>query len=104
MRRSWIIMTLICFIFSGSLTAFGNETKGTMEEYQKQAEAKLEKIKEKVADLKSKAADLKEDSREKFNQEMKELKVKQEAAYNKLKELKSAGAKTWEKTKSEMDA
>ncbi len=53
--------------------------------------------------MKSKAAELKEDAKREFNEDMKELQKKEEAANRKLKELKSASTKTWEKTKAEMD-
>ncbi len=43
------------------------------------------------------------DAKKEFNEEIKELEKKEEAANKKLKELNSASAKTWEKVKSEME-
>jgi hypothetical protein len=104
MKRSWLVVTLICCICSGSLWAFGDEQKGSKDEYQKQTEAKLKEFKQKLVELKSKAADLKEDSKEKFDLEMTVAKKKQEAAHQQLKKLKSATVKTWEGVKAETDS
>jgi hypothetical protein len=88
MRRSWIVATLICFIFSGSLMAFGAEQKVEKETYQKEMEKKLEVFKQKMAEIKDRASELKMESREKFDREMKVLKKKQEAADKKLEKVK----------------
>ncbi len=103
-------MALTCFVLTGSLMAFGGEqneqTEGYQsqkEGYQKKAEAKLKEFKVKLEELKVKAAGLKDESKAKFDQEMKVLKKKEAAANKKLGELKTASAKTWEKIKTDLD-
>lgn len=103
MRRLWIVATLICFICSGSLMAFGEEQKLDKETYQKQAEKTLEGFKQKMEEMKDRAADLKMESKEKFDQEMKVLKKKKEVADQKLEKLKSATAESWDKMKADTD-
>jgi hypothetical protein len=103
MRRSWIVVTLICFIFSGALIAFGGEQKVEEETYQKQAEKTLKGFAQKMEEMKGTAAELKMESKEKFDQEMKVLKQKKEAADKKLEDLKSATAENWDKMKAEME-
>jgi uncharacterized protein HemX len=97
MRRIGIFIILVCFIFTGFQVAFSQQQKEEKGEYQKRMEMKLKEFKQKVEELKGKAAELKEDAKKEFNQEMKELEKKEEAANKKLKELKSASTKTWEK-------
>jgi len=54
--------------------------------------------------LKTKAKELSDDAKREFNKEMKEFQKKQEVADKKLKDLKSASAKAWEKIKAEMES
>lgn len=103
MRRLWLVVTLVCFMFSGSLTAFAAEQQVDKETYRKQAEKTLDEFKQKMEELKVKAAELKMESKEKFDQEMKVLKKKKAAADRKVKKLKSATAETWDKAKAETD-
>ncbi len=98
-----IVAALTCFMFSGSLMAFGAEQKVDKETYQKQAEKTLEGFKQKMEEMKGKAADLKSETREKFDQEMTVLKKKKEEADQKVDKLKSATAEGWDKIKVETD-
>jgi hypothetical protein len=56
-----------------------------------------------MEELKGKAIGLKEDAKKEFDKEMKEFQKKQEAANQKLKELKSESTKAWEKIKADVD-
>ncbi len=97
MRRMSILIILVGFIFAGFQGAFCQEQKGQKGEYQKQMESKLKEFKQKLEELKGKAGELKQEAKEEFDQGMKELQKKEEAANKKLKELNSASTKTWEK-------
>jgi len=83
-------------------------TQQQKEEYQKQMEAKLQELDREIQDLQTKAqsnaAELKEKSKEEFNQTMEELRNKQQAATEKLDQLKSASGKAWEDTKAGVDS
>jgi hypothetical protein len=103
MRRSWIVATLICFIFSGSLMAFGGEEKVEKKTYQNQAEEALKGFEQKMEEMKGKAAELKMESKEKFDQEMKVLKNKKEAADKNPEKLTSTAAERWDKMTAQMD-
>lgn len=83
--------------------AFGGEQKAEEETYQNQVEKTLKGFAQKMEEMKGKAAELKMESKEKFDQEMKVLKQKKEAADKKLEDLKSATAENWDKMKAEMD-
>src|SRR4030042_2804810 len=100
MKRFGILITLICLTLIVPQGVFSANPKHQNGEYQKQIEMKLKEFKQKLEELKGKAAELKEDAKGEFNGQMKELKKKEEAANKKLKELKSASAKTWEKIKA----
>ena len=104
MRRLWIVVTLMCFIFSGSLMAFGADQKMEKETYQKETEKVLNVFEQKIAEMKDRASELKMESKEKFNQEMMVLKKNKEAADRKLDKLKSATAENWDKMKAETDS
>ena len=97
-------MALFCSMVSGIPVASGNAQMGQQEEYQKQTESKLKEFKQKLEELKVKAVELKEDSKVKFNREMKLVQKKKAVAERKLEKLKSASSKDWKKMKSEMDA
>jgi hypothetical protein len=100
MRRFGILITLICLTLIVPQVAFSQGKKG---EYQKRIETKLKEFKQNLEELKGMAGELKQEAKEEFDQGMKELKKKEEAANMKLKELKSAETKTWEKIKAEME-
>jgi DNA-binding transcriptional MerR regulator len=71
------------------------------EAYQKQLEARLHEVDQKLNRLRGKASDVKDDSRQEYRQKMEELKKKRETAGKKLQELKSAGASDWDRLKME---
>ena len=77
MRRSGILIILICFIFTGFQVVFSQEQKEQKGEYQNRIEAKLKEFKQKVEELKGKAGELKQDAKKEFSQEMKELEKKE---------------------------
>jgi molecular chaperone DnaK (HSP70) len=104
MKRFLLLVALTGFAFT-TIPATGSDGQEPQkEEYQKQTEAKLKKFDRKMEEMKSRAADVKQESREEFNRQMDELKKAREAANRKLGELKTESAKSWEKTKAEMDA
>ncbi len=101
---------LTCFIFSGSLLAFGAEQQGKAEgysnqkvDYQKQMEIKRKELKQKLEEMKVKAADLKKESRAKFDKDMKALDKEVKALDKKMFNLKTASEKTWKKMKIDLD-
>jgi TolA-binding protein len=103
MKRFWILITLTGFMLIISQVAFSASEKEQKGKYQKQSETKLEEFKQKMEELKGKAVELKEDAQKEFNEQMEELKKKEGVANQKLKQLKSAGTKTWRKLKADMD-
>ena len=103
MKRFAILVTLVCFLFTPFHVGFSQENKDQKGEYQKRVETTLTEFKQKLQELEKKGAQLEQAAKGEFNKEMKELQKKEEAANNKLKELKSSGTKTWEKIKDEMD-
>ncbi|MBI1921628.1 MAG: hypothetical protein HYS23_11185 [Geobacter sp.] len=103
MRRSWIVVAVICFVFSFSVAAFGGEQKMDKETYKSHVEKTLKGMDQKMDELKVRAAELKIESKEKFDQEMVVWKKKKEAADRKMEKLKAATAENWEKTKVETD-
>jgi hypothetical protein len=92
------------FVLGCFLNAWSAEQKEEKESYKKQMEEKIKAFDKKLDELKAKAAEVKGDAKEEFNKEMTDLRKKQAAAKKKWKELKKAGAKKWEKVKSEMSA
>ena len=103
MKWLTILTTLLCFIFTGILAAYGAEEKDQKGEYQKQAETKLKELNQKLEELKIKATELTGKAKKEFHDQLEKFKKTQEAANKKLEELKSASGKTWGKMKAEMD-
>jgi DNA repair exonuclease SbcCD ATPase subunit len=101
MRRSGLFIVLFAFIASGFLVGCSDKKKAEKEEFQKQAEAKLNELNKKMDELKNKGEKATDEIKAQIKEQMEELKKKQEAANKKLQELKSAGTDAWEKLKSE---
>ena len=74
------------------------------ERYQKEVEATLNELNDKIKDLQSKAEQAGTDTKAKYNEIIEGLREKQEEAQNKLNDLKSKSADAWEDIKSGMDA
>ena len=74
------------------------------ERYQKEVEATLSELNDKIKDLQSKAEQAGTDTKAKYNEIIEELRKKQEEAQSKLNDLKSKSADAWEDIKSGMDA
>ena len=74
------------------------------ERYQKEVEATLSELNDKIKGLQSKAEQAGTDTKAKYNEIIEGLRKKQEEAQNKLNDLKSKSADAWEDIKSGMDA
>lgn len=70
------------------------------ESYQEKLESQLEEWKADIKGLKAKMGVLKADAKIKVEKELDDLTAQQEAASEKLKELKDAGDDVWEQTKA----
>jgi hypothetical protein len=92
------------FLMGCSLNAWSAEQKEEKESYKKEVGEKIKALDKKLNELKVKAGEVKGDAKEEFNKEMVDLRKKQTTAKKKWNELKRAGAKKWEKVKSEMSA
>lgn len=79
-------------------------TTQQMDEYRKQAEAKLKDYDKKIDELQARAEKMKKEARAEFDEQMSELKKKREAASKKLEELQTASGKAWEDAKSGLDS
>jgi hypothetical protein len=100
----FIVAISTIFVLGSFLNVWSVEQKEEKESYKKQTEEKIKALDKKLNELKVKAAEVKGDAKEEFNKEMTDLRKKQTAAKKKWRELKKAGAKKWEKVKSEMSA
>jgi hypothetical protein len=72
---------------------------GLKEAYQEKLEAQLKEWSAKFNELRAKAEMAKADAKIEIQKHLQTLQAKQEAAHQKLEELKKAGADTWEKAK-----
>jgi predicted nucleic acid-binding Zn-ribbon protein len=72
---------------------------GLKEAYQEKLEAQLKEWSAKAKELQAKAETAKADAKVELQKHLDSLRAKQEAAQEKLKEIKEAGAAAWEKTK-----
>jgi biopolymer transport protein ExbB/TolQ len=104
MNRFAILVTMICFLFTPFRVGFSQENKEQKGEYQKRVETTLTEFKQKLQELERKSSELEQGAKGEFNEGMKELQKKEEAANKKFKELDSSGSKTWEKIKADMDS
>ena len=103
MRRTWIILVLACFTFSGFLMAFGGEG-GKREEYQKQTEARLKTLKQNLESTKVRSSVLREKTRAEFDEDLKAFKDKEKVAAARLQRLRAASEKTWDRGKAGVEA
>jgi hypothetical protein len=97
MKRITLFVTLICFLSLPFQVGFSQENPGQRGEYHKRIESQLTEFQKTFQDLKKKGAELDQAAKGEFNEGLKELQKKEEAANRKLAELKSASAKTWER-------
>ena len=74
------------------------------ERYQKEVEATLSELNDKIKDLQSKAEQAGTDTKAKYNEIIEELRKKQEEAQSKLNDIKSKSVDAWKDNKSGMDA
>lgn len=117
MKRSGIVLTMIGFFIFAYSCGESKETgvtsedvkKESKEAYQtavdyskqqkeeilKQMQAKLDSYKEDIEKLKIKTELMSESLKADFNRRLEDLQVKQEAAQEKLSELKSSSGKAW---------
>lgn len=103
MRRTWIVLILACFTFSGFLMAFGGES-GKREEYQKQTEARLRELKQNLDSVKARSVNLEAQAKVRFDEDFKAFKEKEKTAAGKLQRLRAATEKTWDRGRAGVDA
>jgi predicted RNase H-like nuclease (RuvC/YqgF family) len=77
---------------------------GPKERYEKQVEAKLQKLDHEIADLKARVPSNKQELRREFNRRMTELNEKREAARRELEEFKNSSQQAWRDAKPSLDA
>jgi len=77
---------------------------GLKEAYQEKLEAQLKEWSAKVKELQAKAEGAKADAKIEMYKHLQTLQAKQEAAQQKLKELRDAGADAWEKAKPGLES
>ncbi len=104
MKRFASLIVSLIFIFTLFVAAYGAGQREQKDEYQKKAEATLKELNRKVEELKSKAVELQGDAKKEFDQQLKNLKKKQQTANRRLDKLKSASDKTWQDLKSKTDS
>jgi len=73
------------------------------EEYQKKAEAELADLGKRIGELKDKAAEAKGDALTALEARIAELKGKQKAAEDRLKDLRASSAQAWQDMKTGLD-
>lgn len=74
------------------------------EEYQKKVQAQIEDLTRHIAEINAKAKTLRKEASAQFEAATAELKKKQEAAQQKLKELQSSTGKAWDGVKTGLDS
>ena len=87
-----------------AIDATGKLAQQTQEEFAEEMEVKLRELDAEIAELEAKADDVKVESREKWNEEVADLKVKQEAMHDKLEKVKVASADEWEAMKDDFNS
>ncbi len=75
---------------------------GLKEAYQEKLEAQLKGWSAKIMELQAKAEMAKADAKIELHKHLQTLRAKEEAAQQKLKELKDAGAEAWERAKPDL--
>ncbi len=73
------------------------------EDFQKEAQAKLDDFSQRIEVLKARARDAGADTRSQMKPVLDDLEIKQEALKDKIDELKAAGADSWKELKSGVD-
>ncbi len=76
---------------------------GLKEAYQEKVEAQLKVWSAEFKELQAKAELAKADAKIELHEQLQTLKAKQEAAHQKLKELKETSADAWEKAKPDLE-
>ena len=76
---------------------------GLKEAYQEKLEAQLKGWSGKITELQAKAGMAKADAKIELNKHLQTLRAKEEAAQQKLKELKDAGVEAWERAKPDLE-
>ncbi|WP_244155781.1 hypothetical protein [Desulfofustis glycolicus] len=79
------------------------ETMSMKDAYQQKIEAQLDEWKAEIEKMKARAKDADADGQLEYYKQIDELRMKQEAAREKLSELKRAGEDAWEDLKSGME-
>jgi uncharacterized coiled-coil DUF342 family protein len=84
--------------------AYEEPAAGSREHYQEQIESKLNEWGEEIEQLRKKADKLGGDAREKYKDQIEELRARQETARKKLENLKRTGGEAWEDFRSGAEA
>jgi len=84
--------------------AYEEPAAGSREHYQEQIESTLNEWGEEIEKIRKKADRLGADARGKYREQIKDLRVRQDAAREKLEDLKRAGGEAWEDLRSGADA
>jgi alanyl-tRNA synthetase len=84
--------------------AYEEPAAGSREHYQEQIESKLNEWGEEIEQLRKKADKLGGDAREKYKEQIEELRARQETARKKLEDLKRTGGEAWEDFRSGAEA
>lgn len=84
--------------------AYEEPAAGSREHYQEQIESKLNEWGEEIEQIRKKADKLGGDAREKYKEQIEELRTRQETARKKLEDLKRTGGEAWEDFRSGAEA
>lgn len=84
--------------------AYEEPAAGSREHYQEQIESKLNEWGEEIEQIRKKADKLGGDAREKYKEQIEELRARQETARKKLEDLKRTGGEAWEDFRSGAEA
>jgi alanyl-tRNA synthetase len=84
--------------------AYEEPAAGSREHYQEQIESKLNEWGEEIEQLRQKADKLGGDAREKYKEQIEDLRARQETARKKLEDLKRTGGEAWEDFRSGAEA
>lgn len=84
--------------------AYEEPAAGSREHYQEQIESKLNEWGEEIEQLRKKADKLGGDAREKYKEQIEELRARQETARKKLEDMKRTGGEAWEDFRSGAEA
>lgn len=104
MKQFWFVFIVaVVFTFGGFLEVKSEADRNERESYRKQIEEKLRELDKKIKELKQKAVEVKAVAKEKYKEEMRDVRAEHKTAQSKLRELKKVGAKEWNKARTEMD-